>query len=61
MNRVVRCSAIMVIIATAGLLAAQIRQFNPVTEEMLRNPSPNDWLNWRRTDNAWGYRVCVTT
>lgn len=55
MNRVVRCCAIMVIIATAGLLAAQIRQFNPVTEEMLRNPSPNDWLNWRRTDNAWGY------
>ena len=22
---------------------------------MLRNPAPGDWLNWRRTDNAWGY------
>ena len=22
---------------------------------MLRNPPPGDWLNWRRTDNAWGY------
>jgi alcohol dehydrogenase (cytochrome c) len=22
---------------------------------MLRNPGPGDWLNWRRTDNAWGY------
>jgi hypothetical protein len=20
-----------------------------------RNPAPGDWLNWRRTDNAWGY------
>ena len=55
MNRVVRPAAIIVIIAAAGLLAAQTRQFNPVTEEMLRKPSPNDWLNWRRTDNAWGY------
>lgn len=47
-----------------GLLAmAQIRDvrtgdvpnFRPVTEEMLRNPPPEDWLNWRRTDNGWGY------
>jgi alcohol dehydrogenase (cytochrome c) len=22
---------------------------------MLRNPAPGDWLNWRRTDNAWGF------
>ena len=22
---------------------------------MLRNPPPGDWLNWRRTDNNWGY------
>ncbi|PYS18641.1 MAG: pyrrolo-quinoline quinone [Acidobacteria bacterium] len=26
-----------------------------MTETMLRNPAPGDWLNWRRTDNAWGY------
>src|SRR6266481_9965118 len=36
-------------------LAAQVQNFRPVTELMLRNPSPGDWLNWRRTDNAWGY------
>ncbi len=36
-------------------LAAQVKDFRPVTEAMLRNPSPGDWLNWRRTDNAWGY------
>ncbi len=36
-------------------LAAQVKEFRPVTETMLRNPAPGDWLNWRRTDNAWGY------
>ena len=36
-------------------LFAQVREFRPVTEAALRNPSPGDWLNWRRTDNAWGY------
>jgi alcohol dehydrogenase (cytochrome c) len=37
------------------ILFAQARDFRPVTEAMLRNPAPGDWLNWRRTDNAWGY------
>src|SRR5438876_10966636 len=36
-------------------LAAQVKDFKPVTEAMLRTPPPGDWLNWRRTDNAWGY------
>src|SRR5262245_51614646 len=36
-------------------LAAQVKDFRPVTEAMLRNPAAGDWLNWRRTDNAWGY------
>jgi len=36
-------------------LFAQVREFRPVTEAALRNPSPGDWVNWRRTDNAWGY------
>jgi len=36
-------------------LFAQVKDFQPVTEAMLRNPAPGDWLNWRRTDNAWGY------
>ncbi|HMC67366.1 MAG TPA: hypothetical protein VKI65_20695, partial [Gemmataceae bacterium] len=34
---------------------AQVKDFRPVTEAMLRNPAPGDWLNWRRTDNAWGF------
>jgi alcohol dehydrogenase (cytochrome c) len=27
----------------------------PVTDAMLRNPPPADWLMWRRTYDAWGY------
>ena len=29
--------------------------FVPVTDAMLENPAPDDWLMWRRTQNAWGY------
>jgi len=36
-------------------LIAQVKDFRLVTETTLRNPPPGDWLNWRRTDNAWGY------
>ena len=27
----------------------------PVTDEMLANPSPNDWLTWRRTHDGLGF------
>jgi alcohol dehydrogenase (cytochrome c) len=30
-------------------------KLTPVTDAMLRDPSPNDWLMWRATYNAWGY------
>ncbi|MCZ6661588.1 MAG: PQQ-binding-like beta-propeller repeat protein [Actinobacteria bacterium] len=52
-----RCfaSVCLAILATYINLVAQAEDFKPVTEEMLRNPPPGDWLNWRRTDNAWGY------
>jgi PQQ-dependent dehydrogenase (methanol/ethanol family) len=30
-------------------------RFVPVTDEMLQNPDPADWLMWRRTLNSWGY------
>jgi alcohol dehydrogenase (cytochrome c) len=46
---------VLSILAGAMILLAQVREFRPVTEAMLRNPAPGDWLNWRRTDNAWGY------
>ncbi len=29
--------------------------FAPVTDEMLQNPGPGDWLHWRRTYDNQGY------
>ncbi len=29
--------------------------FLPVTDAMLQDPSPDDWLMWRRTLDGWGY------
>ena len=40
---------------TAHPAAAQERDFTPVTDEVLQNPDPADWLNWRRTLDGWGY------
>jgi alcohol dehydrogenase (cytochrome c) len=32
-----------------------IANITPVTDEMLLNPPPADWLMWRRTYDGWGY------
>src|ERR1700687_3979166 len=48
-------SSLVTVLVGSSWLAAQVQNFRPVTETMLRNPAPGDWLNWRRTDNAWGY------
>lgn len=34
---------------------AQIETIRPVTDTMLSDPAPDDWLNWRRTRDGWGY------
>ena len=41
----------------AGAASAQdvVPNFRPVTDAMLQNPPAGDWLNFRRTLNAWGY------
>src|SRR5207253_4069609 len=28
---------------------------SPVTDAMIQNPDPRDWLSWRRTLDSWGY------
>jgi PQQ-dependent dehydrogenase (methanol/ethanol family) len=53
-RRIVFSISISLLLAGLGL-TAQVKEFRPVTETMLRNPAPGDWPNWRRTDNAWGY------
>ncbi|MDX1647409.1 MAG: PQQ-binding-like beta-propeller repeat protein [Longimicrobiales bacterium] len=34
---------------------ADVPSLSPVTDGMLRDPDPGDWLSWRRTLDAWGY------
>ena len=34
---------------------AQLPDWRPVTDAMLQNPDPGDWLQWRRTHDTWGY------
>src|SRR5438034_8017723 len=49
------------LLASAAALSQQpqvadpTRNLTPVTDAMLRDPPPGDWLMWRRTYNAWGY------
>jgi len=38
-----------------GAAVAQVDKLVPVTDAMLENPDPADWLMWRRTLNHWGY------
>jgi alcohol dehydrogenase (cytochrome c) len=37
------------------LARAQVQNYKPVTQEMLTNPSPNDWLMFSRTYDAQRY------
>lgn len=44
----------IIILGTAVMIPAiaQVRNYKPVTEEMLLDPSPNDWLMYSRTYDA---------
>ena len=50
-------SALSTLAALAAALgvSAQIRPFRPVTDEMLRNPAPGDWLHSRRSYDGSSY------
>jgi alcohol dehydrogenase (cytochrome c) len=41
------------VVWSAGVSAQ--RNFVPVTDAMLQNPDPSDWLMWRRTLDTWGH------
>jgi len=47
-------AALLAVLACADA-AAQIDKLVPVTDAMLENPDPADWLMWRRTLDLWGY------
>ena len=48
------CAAAVTIAAPCPA-QAQARDIDPVTDAELENPSPDDWLMWRRTLDGWGY------
>lgn len=48
----VLAAALAVVAAPPALAQDRIR---PVTDAELENPSPDDWLMWRRTLDGWGY------
>ena len=52
-----RCAVSVALVVVLGgvTLGAQNGDFEPVTDAMLENPDPADWINWRRTLDGWGY------
>jgi len=36
-------------------MAAMAADYNPVTDERLQNPEPENWLSWRGNYEGWGY------
>ena len=59
--RPARASGLTLVLALALLplsatpTSTRVADFVPVTDAMLQQPSPEDWLMWRRTLNGWGY------
>ena len=51
------CAAAAALLLTigGGALAQPADDFMPVTDAMLEDPAPGDWLMWRRTLDGWGY------
>ena len=50
----VATAAMWTMVPAAGLAQSEA-EFTPVTDAMLQDPAPGDWLTWRRTLDGWGY------
>ncbi|MEO6386872.1 MAG: PQQ-binding-like beta-propeller repeat protein [Croceibacterium sp.] len=48
-------SALLAFTLVAQAVAQTTVPFVPVTDAMIQNPDPADWLSWRRTLDSWGY------
>src|SRR5262245_38568419 len=49
-------SGVFALLVFVSSFATQtVSNFVPVTDSVLENPDPGEWLMWRRTLNGWGY------
>ena len=48
-------AAAVAAVALPPPVGAQVESVDPVTDAELQDPSPDDWLMWRRTLDGWGY------
>ena len=55
MSHPTRGAALLVLVCSIAPALAQQRPAAPVTDAMLQDPDPADWLMWRRTLNQWGH------
>src|SRR6266567_5909961 len=57
MKRITFLAAFLILLATAiySIARQSAGSFVPVTDAMLQNPDPANWLMWRRTLDSWGY------
>ena len=57
-GRLAAALAAGLLLSAAGTVPAAAQtgeEFVPVTDAMLQDPPPEDWLMWRRTLDSWGY------
>jgi len=53
--RTLRSAVLAALFASGAAGAETPAEFVPVTDAMLQNPDPADWLMWRRTLDSWGH------
>ncbi len=54
--RVTLCAVLLFLASSTATAQVQSSDdFVPVTDAMLQDPAPGDWLMWRRTLDSWGY------
>jgi alcohol dehydrogenase (cytochrome c) len=54
-QRLMKTTTLLAALLAAIGAAGQERAWRPVTDAMLQDPEPGEWLSWRRTLNHWGY------
>ena len=54
--RITLCAVLLLLASSTAMAQVQSSdEFVPVTDAMLQDPAPGDWLMWRRTLDSWGY------